>query len=120
MEFKNDYVLGFSICEIFTVITLQDWVDWGIFTVILGYPRKASGDIQHLEARSELQDWLRFEFFTVKNYRTGPFSKYLGNNFELYSVIESRRTAFSRQFREFGKFWSSYSSTIGWPLLTIG
>ena len=57
------------------VITLQDWVGWGIFTVIPGYPRRASGDSQHSEARSELQDWLRFEFFTVKNYRTGPFSK---------------------------------------------
>ena len=75
MEFKNDYVLGFIICEIFTVITLQDWVGWGIFTVIPGYPRGANGNSQHLEARPELQDWLRFELFTVKNYRTGPFSK---------------------------------------------
>ena len=73
VEFKNDYVLGFIICEIFTVITLQDWVGWGIFTVILGYPRRASGDSQHLEARSELQDWLRFELFTVKNTGQGPF-----------------------------------------------
>ena len=39
MEFKNDYVLDFIICEIFTVITLQDWVGWGIFTVIPGYPQ---------------------------------------------------------------------------------
>ena len=75
VEFKNDSVLGFIICEIFTVITLQDWVGWGIFTVILGYPRRANGDCQHLEARPELQDWLLFELFTVKNYRTGPFSK---------------------------------------------
>ena len=75
VEFKNDYVLGLILCEIFTVITLQDWVGWGIFTVIPGYPRRASGDSQHLEARSELQDWLRFKLFTVKNYRTGPFSK---------------------------------------------
>ena len=75
VEFKNDYVLGFIICKIFTVITLQGWVGWGIFAVIPGYSRKASGDSQHLEARSELQDWLRFELFTVKNYRTGPFSK---------------------------------------------
>ena len=29
MEFKNDYVLGFIICEIFTVIALQAWVGWG-------------------------------------------------------------------------------------------
>ena len=36
VEFKNDYVLGFIICEIFTVIALQDWVGWGIFTVIPG------------------------------------------------------------------------------------
>ena len=53
VEFKNDYVLGFIIREIFTEITLQDWVGWGIFTVIPGYPRRASGDSQHLEARSE-------------------------------------------------------------------
>ena len=63
----------FIICEIFTVITLQDWVGWGIFTVIPRYPRRANGDSQHLEARPELQDWHRFEFLTVKNYRTGPF-----------------------------------------------
>ena len=61
MEFKNDYVLGFIICEIFTVITLQDWVGWGISTVIPGYPRRANSDSQHSEARPELQDWLRFE-----------------------------------------------------------
>ena len=30
VEFKNDYVLGFIVCEIFTVISLQDWVGWGI------------------------------------------------------------------------------------------
>ena len=60
MELKNDYELGIIICEIFTVITLQDWVGWGIFTLIPGYPRSASGDSQHLEARSDLQDWLRF------------------------------------------------------------
>ena len=82
---QNDYVLGFIICEIFTVIALQDWVGWGIFTVIAGYPRRANGDSQHLEAPPELQDCLRFELFTVKNYRTGPFSKLLGNSFELYS-----------------------------------
>ena len=84
---QNDYVFGFIICEIFTVITLQDWVGWGNFTVIPGYPRRANGDSQHLEARPELQDWLRFELFTVKDYRTEPFSKKLGNNFELYSKI---------------------------------
>ena len=75
MELKNDYVLGFNICEIFAVIALQDWVGWGIFTVIPGYPRRAKADSQHLEARPELQDWPRFEVFTVKNFRTGPFSK---------------------------------------------
>ena len=75
VEFQNDYVLGFIICEIFTVITLQDWVGWGIFAVIPGYPRRANCDSQHLEAHPELQDWLRFELFTVNNYRTGPFSK---------------------------------------------
>ena len=78
VEFKNDYVLGFNriVCEIFTVIiTLQDWVGWGIFTVILGYPRRANSDSQHLEARPELQGRLRSEIFTVKDNRTGPFSK---------------------------------------------
>ena len=75
VEFTNDYVLGFIICGIFTVITLQDWVGWGIFAVIPGYPRGANGDSQHLEARTELQDLLRFELFTVKKYRTRPFSK---------------------------------------------
>ena len=80
VEFENDYVLGFIICEIFTVIALQDGVGWGIFTVIPGCPRRANGDCQHLETRPELQDWLRSELFTEKNYRTGPFSKELGNN----------------------------------------
>ena len=75
VEFKNDYVLGFIICEIFTVIALQDWVGWGIFTVIPGYPLRANGDSQHFEAQLELQDWLRFELFSVKNFRTGLFSK---------------------------------------------
>ena len=72
-------------CEIFTVIALQDWVGWGIFTVIPGYPRRANGDSQHLKACPQLQDWLRLKLLTVKNYRTGPFSKQLGNNFERYS-----------------------------------
>ena len=54
VELKNDYVLGFIICEIFTVIALQDWGGWGIFTVIPGYPRRANGDSQHLEAHPEL------------------------------------------------------------------
>ena len=73
MELKIDYVLGFIICEIFTVIALLDWVGWGIFTVIPGYPRRTNGDSQHLEAHPELEDWLRSELLTVKNYRTGPF-----------------------------------------------
>ena len=72
---KRDHTLGFIICEIFTVIALQDWVGWGIFTVIPGYPGRANGESQHLEARPELQCWLRSELFTVKSYRTGPFSK---------------------------------------------
>ena len=61
VELQNDYVLGFIIREIFTVSTLQDWVGWGIFTVIPGYPRRANGDSQHLETRPELQGWLRSE-----------------------------------------------------------
>ena len=65
VELKNDYALGFIICEIFTVIALQDWADWGIFAVILGYPRRAHSDSQHLEAHPELQDWLQSELFTV-------------------------------------------------------
>ena len=148
VELKDDYVLGFIICEIFTVITLRDLVGWE--TVFLPYfwgihgertvtaissktkgpgeqgaagycpkillPKRAkmvfcslhrshgeictrnvplsetkflddfwgplslpaplfTVDSQHLEARPELQDWLRFDLFTVKNYRTGPFPK---------------------------------------------
>ena len=73
MEFKNDYLLGFIICELFTIIALQDWVGWGIFTVIPGYPRRANGDSQHLEACPELQDWLRFELFTIKITGQGPW-----------------------------------------------
>ena len=72
---QNDYVLGFIICKMFTVIALRDWVGRGIFTVIPGYPQRANRDSQHLEARPELQDWLQFELFTVKNDRTGHFSK---------------------------------------------
>ena len=53
VELKNDYALGFIICEIFTAIALQDWVGWGIFPVIPGYPGRANGDDQHLEARPE-------------------------------------------------------------------
>ena len=67
MEFKNDYVLGFIICEIFTVITLQD-----IYRNS-GDPRRANGDSQHLEARPESQDWLQFDLFTVKITGQGPF-----------------------------------------------
>ena len=57
VEFKNDYVLGFIICEIFTVITLQDWVGWGIFTVIPGYPRRASGDSQLIRGMLRITGW---------------------------------------------------------------
>ena len=46
-----------------------------------------NGDSQHLEARPELQDWLQSELFTV--YTTGPFSKQLGDYFELYSTVHS-------------------------------
>ena len=66
----------------FTVITFQDWVGWGIFTVISGYPRRTNGDSQHLEARPELQDWLRSELFTVKNSRIWPFFQ---NNYVIIS-----------------------------------
>ena len=55
------------------VTTLQDWVGWGIFAVIPGYPWRANGDSRHLEARPELQDGLRFELFTVKITGQGPF-----------------------------------------------
>ena len=82
---QNYSVSGFIIFELFTVIFFQDWAGWGIFTVIPGNPRRTKGDSQHLEARPELQDWPLSELFTVKNSRTGPFSNYLGNNFELYS-----------------------------------
>ena len=81
-----------GILELFTVIFFQDWAAWGIFTVIPGNPRRTKGDSQHLKARPELQDWLRSELFTVKNSRTGPFSNYLGNNFELYSLLKRQRT----------------------------
>ena len=66
VELKNDYVLGFIICEVFTVIALQDWVGWGIFTVIPGCPLRTNGDSQHLEAFPKLQDWLQSELFTVQ------------------------------------------------------
>ena len=84
---QNYSVSGFIIFELFTVIFFffQDWAGWGIFTVIPGNPRRTKGDKQHLEARPELQDWPRSELFTVKKPGTGPFSNYLGNNFELYS-----------------------------------
>ena len=81
----KDSVSGVIIFELFTVIFFQDWAGWGICTVIPGNPRRTKGDSQHLEARPELQDWLRSELFTVKNCRAGPFSNYLGNNFGLYS-----------------------------------
>ena len=84
---QNYSVSGFIIFELFTVISFQDWAGWGIFTVIPGNPRSTKGDSQHLEARPELQDWPRSELFTVKNSRTGPFSNYLGNSFELYSIF---------------------------------
>ena len=89
---QNYSVSGFIIFELFTVIVFQDWAGWGIFTVIPGNPRRTKGDSQHLEARPELQDWLRSELFTVKISRTGPFSNYLGNNFELYSTKKHTHT----------------------------
>ena len=91
---QNYSVSGFIIFELFTVIFFQDWAGWGIFTVIPGNPWRTKGDSQHLEARPELQDWLRSELFTVKNSRTGPFSNYLGNNFELYSNSSGNRRPF--------------------------
>ena len=100
---QNYSVSGFIIFELFTVNFFQDWAGWGIFTVIPGNPRRMKGDSQHLEARPELQDWLRSELFTVKNSRTGPFSNYLGNNFELYSIrlLYSQR----KSWEVGGDFW---------------
>ena len=72
---QNYSVSGFIIFELFTGFFFQDWAGWGIVTVIPGNLRRTKGDSQHLEARPELQHWLRSELFTVKNYRTGPFSK---------------------------------------------
>ena len=41
---QNDYLFGFVIGDIFIVISLQEWVGWEIFTVILARkPRRASG-----------------------------------------------------------------------------
>ena len=74
-KFVRKLPFFFQFLTNFTLVALQDWVGWGIFTVIPGYLRRANGDSQHLEARPELQDWLRVELPTVKNYRTGPFSK---------------------------------------------
>ena len=54
VDFKNDY---FIICGIFTVITLQDWVGWGKFTVIPGYPRRASGDSQLIRGMLRITGW---------------------------------------------------------------
>ena len=51
----------FILFELFTVMVFQDWAGWEIFTVIPGNPRRTKGDSQHLEARPELQDWLRSE-----------------------------------------------------------
>ena len=64
--FLREIVLGFIICEIFTVIALQDWVGWRIFTVSPGHPLRANGDSQHLETHPELQDWLRFELLIYR------------------------------------------------------
>ena len=111
MEFKNDYVLGFITCEIFTVIALQDWVGWGIFAVIPGYPRRANGDSQHLEARPELQGWLRFELFTVKITGQGP----VRNN----EVIISNSTV----ARDMGRHLRSAASgpaQCQWSLFILG
>ena len=56
VEFKNDYVLAFIICEIPTVITLQDWVGWGIFTVIPGIHGE-SGDSQLIRGMLRITGW---------------------------------------------------------------
>ena len=73
VEFKSDYVLGFIICEMLTEITLQDWVGWNIYRNF-GYPRRANGDSQHLEACPELRDWLRFELYLQRKMTgQGPF-----------------------------------------------
>ena len=86
VEFKIIPYRVLLVFELFTGIFFQDWAGWGIFTVIPGNPRRTKGDSQHLEARPELQHWPRSELFTVKNSRTGPFSNYLGNHFELCSM----------------------------------
>ena len=74
VELKIDYVLGFIFCEIFAVLTFHDWVGWGIFALISGYPRRTTGDSQHLEARPELQDWLWSEFQERKSSPKRKFS----------------------------------------------
>ena len=75
VEFKNDCVFRLHYlrdiyCNYFTGLG-----QLGNIAVIPGYPRRANGDIQHLESRPELQDWLRSELFTVNNYRRGHLSK---------------------------------------------
>ena len=72
----QDYcVLGLLLHNIFMVISLQDGVGWGILTVIGGITGGANNDSQEEQMRPQVQDLLRFELFTVKDYRTGPFSK---------------------------------------------
>ena len=117
---QNYSLSGFTIFELFTVICFQDWAGWGIFTVILGNPRRTKGDSQHLEARPELPDWLRSELFAVKNSRTGPFSNYLGYNFELYSKKRpiKRFVLKPQRFRIFKSVASSGRQACERPLRT--
>ena len=53
---QNYCVSGSSICEIFTVISLQEGVGWEIFTVIWGSLLGSNIDSQDQQTHSELQD----------------------------------------------------------------
>ena len=50
----------FFVCEIFTVISLQDGVGWEISTLIWGNNRGPNIDSHEQQMRPELQDWLQF------------------------------------------------------------
>ena len=105
---QNYSVSGFIIFELFTVIFCQDWAGWGVFTVIPGNPRRTKGDSQHLEARPELQDWLRSELFTVKNSRTGPFSNHLVQKKNSNSTVVIRNENSAQK----GSFWPDIPADI--------
>ena len=58
---QNDYVFGFVVGEIYTVISLQEWVCWEIFTAILARnPQRANGAARNNKcALSYREDWLK-------------------------------------------------------------